>query len=106
MKRVVWIAGIWLVGVLVGALPVQVAGGSSPEERALKQMLEAQRTIALADKEPGPDTASSRWKPISHELGIWLLEDYRGQTRGRLYVRQNGEWSPLQLEGAGDILAR
>ena len=50
-----------------------------------------------------PDTASPDWKPLSRDMGLMLRYDERLGLRGRLYVRTDGVWSPVAIDGPEDL---
>jgi len=85
--------------VLLGFAYVNAGGSESGQQLTSSP----QRPVAPAAV-PQPDTASPNWKPISDDMGIWVVKSERGGLRGRLYVRAGTSWSPVAIDGAADIL--
>jgi hypothetical protein len=50
-----------------------------------------------------PDTASSAWKRLSADVGLMLRYDERLGTRGRLFVRIDGMWEMVGIDGPEDL---
>jgi hypothetical protein len=50
-----------------------------------------------------PDTHSSKWKPISDDLAMWVETSEQFGMRGRLYVRLGPLWYPVAVDGPADL---
>ena len=103
MKNYAWVR-ISTIFALVACVPIGfayvVAGGAEPAQPVSNSQ---QRPVASAQVTQ-LDTASPNWKPISDDLGIWVVKSDRGGMRGRLYVRAGSAWSPVAVDGEADIL--
>ena len=49
-----------------------------------------------------PDTSSPNWKFLSEDVGIMIRNDDRLGLRARLFVRRNGVWLPVAIDGPAD----
>ena len=96
--RIVTACGI-AAFVLLGFAYVNAGSAESGQQLTSSQ----QRPVAPAQVIQ-PDTTSPNWKPVSDDLGIWVVKSDRGGLRGRLYVRAGTSWSPVAIDGAADIL--
>jgi hypothetical protein len=63
----------------------------------------AGETIA-AEAGQAPDTSSPRWKAISEDVGILTRDDDRLGLRGRMYVKVNGAWRSVAMDGPADAV--
>ena len=90
MKRRLWIA-LMMVGICA---TVAVTGRA-----ALNGGVRASESVAAAQ----PDTSSPNWKELSGDLGVMIRDDERLGFRGRLYVRVDGLWYPVAIDGPADV---
>jgi low affinity Fe/Cu permease len=75
-----------------GLRPAAVNAGEPMDPQALR-MLRSQGIPVQ------PDTHSSKWKPISDDLAVWVETSDQFGMRGRLYVRLLGEvWYPVAVD--------
>jgi hypothetical protein len=51
----------------------------------------------------GPDTSSANWRYLGSDAGVLLRHDDRLGYRGRLYVKVDGAWQPVALDGLGEL---
>lgn len=100
MRRILLISIVTIVlgSALAATAFSLVAHGNSNAARAAVESGTSRAALA-----PEPDTSSPGWKRISDEAGIMLRQDPRLGLRGRLYVRIDGKWQPVALDGPGDI---
>lgn len=50
-----------------------------------------------------PNTKSPDWKQLSKDVGLELTRDERFGLRGRLFVRIDGAWYPVLIDGPSDV---
>ncbi|HKQ59488.1 MAG TPA: hypothetical protein VJY35_16610 [Candidatus Eisenbacteria bacterium] len=57
-----------------------------------------------------PDTRSPNWKQLSKDAGLMVTQKGRAGLRGQLYVKVDGRWRAVALDGpegfGGFVLAR
>jgi len=86
------VAGIALVGWRFAA----VNAGEPIDPQAVRMM----QSYGMPEQ---PDTHSSKWKPISDDLAMWVETSDQFGLRGRLYVRFGPLWYPVAVDGAADL---
>ena len=52
---------------------------------------------------PQPDTSAPQWKPVSDDLGVWLSTSEHFGLQARLYVRVDGVWVPVAVDGTREL---
>src|SRR5262245_16998788 len=90
-------AAVFATSVLLAVIAVRADGTASGPTGKSGQVRSIQNAV------PQPDTSSPNWKPISDDLGIWIGTSDRLGVRGRLFVRHDGMWMPVAIDGAADI---
>ena len=108
-----------LVGIALLALLVTVGSSIgqpwSLDEETRRQQIEDERERARLQTQhvrllmqigvdlSQPDTDSDQWRALAPDLGIWLFPGEFGVVRGRLYIKRDNEWSPVAIDGFGEI---
>ena len=74
---------------------------------ALFVVLAAATIVTMAVPEraavEGPDATSANWRYLGTDAGVMLRHDDRLGLRGRLYVRVDGGWQAVALDGLGEL---
>ncbi len=96
--RVSLIAAVMVALTVLGAGLIAQSSDTEAQD-ALREYLEQ---LAVTGIVP-PDVESSDWKVISQDFGLRLREDSEGVLRGRLYVRRDGTWSPVAVDGLVEV---
>ena len=52
---------------------------------------------------PQPDTSAPEWKPLSDDLGVWITDSERFGLQARLFVRVEGQWVPVAVDGTREL---
>ncbi|MGH7730334.1 MAG: hypothetical protein ACRENJ_03700 [Candidatus Eiseniibacteriota bacterium] len=78
---------------------------AAPDKLPDRVMAELDSIGALILGDPGtwPNTSSKDWKPLSKDVGLMVRRDDRFGLRGRLFVRVEGRWVPVAIDGPGEI---
>ncbi len=97
MRVKLMVVGVTVIALFATALAYQ----SSPPDADMsrKQILEQMRS----GMRPQPDTSSENWKALANDAGLMLFTDEYGTQRGTLYVRLEGNWRPVALEGTSEL---
>jgi len=67
---------------------------------------EVARSASIAvsvNSEVRPVNESPNWRQLSKDLGVLLREDPHLGTRGTLFVRIDGVWKPVAIDGTDDL---
>lgn len=98
MKRKLVIALVALVASLAlwGLARAQLSQDERAEQMRKQRMILIQKVMETYAEHP---EQSPNWRSISSDLGVLLREDERFGYRGTLYVRVNGEWEPVAIDG-------
>ena len=72
--------------------------GATEREVALSASI-----AASMNSEVPPVTESPNWRQLSKDLGVLLRQDSKLGTRGTLFVRIDGVWKPVAIDGSDDL---
>ena len=89
MRRILLLA---VIAVMVGAMFVAVGAHGQDDDR--------QRT---RDYVRNQLESSPNWKPLSDDVGLIIYIDQFGVQRGTIYVRAQGAWVRVAVEGPSEI---
>ena len=99
-----WTLMIALIAVVLSATIAGTAGAllAGGEPPAAAERVVATPYVAASSGQQ-PDTTSPNWKFLSNDVGVMLRHDDRPGLRGRLYVRVEGAWQPVAIDGLADL---
>lgn len=101
MRKNIAIASLTaLIGVTAAATAGALLAGNGPTNGPQKTAVHERLLPSLGAQ---PDTTSPNWKSLSDDVGVLLRHDDRLGLRGRLFVRSEGVWWPVALDGAADL---
>lgn len=101
MKRRLW-AGFSIVAAVATLL---VLAREAPRRSdALAAPVSPGQRISIVLPGFLPDTTGTRWKRLSRDVGLQLSDDGRYGMRARLFVRVDGRWMPVGIDGPSEIV--